>query len=93
VRGQLPRQWCAGVLSQERLDAETGGRPRSYFLGTDEQAQVVSMNGSLASQAATTIQKYNGLTGTLEEWVVPRKVPCPTCRDTLGAGEVVWRVA
>ena len=102
-------QWCAGVVSQERLDAETGGRPRSYFLGTDEQAQVVSMNGSLASQAASeilqlltgfapvgaepTIKKYNGLTGTLEEWAVSRKVPCPTCRDTLGAGEVIWRAA
>lgn len=102
-------QWCAGVLSQERLDAETGGRPRSYFLGTDGQAQVVSMNGSLASEAATevlrlltgfapvdgapTIKKYNGLAGTLEEWVVTRTLPCPTCRDTLGAGEVIWRVA
>jgi hypothetical protein len=102
-------QWCAGVLSQERLDAETGGRPRSYFVGTDGQAQVVSMNGSLASQAATevlqlltgfapvdaapTIKKYNGLTGTLEEWAVTRTQPCSICRDTLGAGEVVWQVA
>lgn len=67
------------------------------------------MLGSLASQAATevlqlltgfaplgtepTIKKYNGLTGTLEEWVVTRKVQCPTCRDTLGAGDVIWRAA
>ena len=87
----------------------TGGRPRSYFLETDDQAQVVSMNGSLASEAATevlrlltgfapvggapAIKKYNGLTGTLEEWAVTRTLPCPTCRDTLGAGEVIWRVA
>ncbi len=34
---------------------ETGGRPKSYFQGADKQAQVVSMNGLLASQAATEV--------------------------------------
>jgi len=43
--------------------------------------------------AEPTIKKYNSLTGTLEEWAVSRKVSCPTCRDTLGAGELIWRAA
>jgi molybdopterin/thiamine biosynthesis adenylyltransferase len=47
--------WCIGRLSKEKLDLETGGRPKSYFLGADKQAQVVSMNGVLASQAATEV--------------------------------------
>src|SRR5206468_2874819 len=47
--------WCIGRLSKEKLDLETGGRPKSYFQGADKQAQVVSMNGVLASQAATEI--------------------------------------
>jgi hypothetical protein len=47
--------WCIGRLSKEKLDLETGGRPKSYFKGADKQAQVVSMNGLLASQAASEV--------------------------------------
>lgn len=47
--------FCNGQLSQEKLDAETGGRPRSYFQGTDKQAQVVSFNGLLASAAVNEV--------------------------------------
>jgi molybdopterin/thiamine biosynthesis adenylyltransferase len=47
--------WCIGRLSKEKLDLETGGRPKSYFQGAEKQAQVVSMNGLLASQAATEV--------------------------------------
>lgn len=34
--------WCADFLSQVKLDAETGGRSRSYFDKGAAQAQVVS---------------------------------------------------
>lgn len=99
-------QWCVGALSQEKVDAETGGHPRSYYQGTDKQAQVVSMNGLLASAAVTevlqvitgfapvdeelSIKKYDGLRGTLSEWLV-HKGDCPRCELALGAGETVWK--
>lgn len=101
--------WCVGFLTQERLDAETGGRPRSYFEGSDGQAQVVSMNGLLASQAANEvlqlvagfapvtddwlIKKYDGLAGTLQDWTVKKSNGCPKCRASLGTGDLVWRAA
>ncbi len=100
-------QWCIGALSDEKLSLETGGRPRSYFEGTDKQAQVVSMNGLLASQAVTEVLqlltgfapvneemsfwKFDGLEGTLQRWGVKQKVDCRKCNATLGAGDVVWR--
>ncbi len=99
--------WCIGFLSEDKLAAETGGRPPSYFHGTDRQAQVVSMNGVLASQAvnevlqlltgfapvddAPVIKKFNGLEGTLETWVVKPRLGCPKCETALAAGDVVWR--
>lgn len=101
--------WCIDFLNQEKLDAETGCRPRSYFEGADGQAQVISMNGVLASAAVSevlqlitgfapvsdemTIKKFDGLSGTLQEWAVKPRVPCPACRGALGAGEVIWRVS
>jgi hypothetical protein len=101
--------WCLAFLNQERLDGETGGRPRSYFEGADGQAQVVSMNGLLASQAATevlqlitgfapivdeyVIKKYDGLAGTLQDWIVKPNPACPRCRADLSAGDLVWRSA
>lgn len=100
-------QRCIDFLNQEKLDAESGGRPRSYFEGADGQAQVISMNGVLASTAVSevlqlivgfaptsddlTIKKYDGLTGTVQEWIVKPKRPCNVCGDTLGAGDLVWR--
>ncbi len=47
--------WCAGRLSKNRLEAETGGRPRSYMRGKQTQAQVVSFNGALASMAVNEV--------------------------------------
>jgi molybdopterin/thiamine biosynthesis adenylyltransferase len=101
--------WCIGFLSDQKLAAETGGRPRSYFQGTDKQAQVVSMNGVLASQAVNEVlqlltgfapvdevlamKKFNGLDGTLENWIIRPKSDCPKCRASLGAGDVVWHQA
>lgn len=98
--------WCIGFLSNEKLANETGGRPRSYFQGTDKQAQVVSFNGVLASQAVNevlqlltgflppdlymSIKKFNGLEGTLEKWTVNKKVDCLRCQSALAAGDVTW---
>jgi hypothetical protein len=99
--------WCVGFLSQGKLDKEAGGRPRSYLQGTQAQAQVVSFNGLLASQAVSdvlqlltgfappdaedTIKKYDGIEGTLTKWVVKGNPRCTECRDTLGAGDLVWQ--
>jgi molybdopterin/thiamine biosynthesis adenylyltransferase len=56
--------WCIGHVSKEKLDLETGGRPKSYFQGASRQAQVVSMNGLLASAAATEVlQLLTGFRG------------------------------
>jgi molybdopterin/thiamine biosynthesis adenylyltransferase len=101
--------WCIGFLSDDKLAAETGGRPPSYFVGTEKQAQVVSMNGVLASQAVNevlqlltgfapvddtfVIRKFNGLEGTLEAWTVKPRPDCPKCAGALGAGDVVWQSA
>lgn len=99
--------WCCGCLTQDRLDAETAGRPRSYFEGTREQAQVVSLNGVLASQAVNevlqlvtgyaperadaTFLKYDGLEGTLNRWKVSGT--CEKCMREVGCGDPVWRRA
>jgi hypothetical protein len=98
--------WCSNFLTQARLDAETGGRPRSYFQGTEKQAQVVSMNGVLASQAMTDVLQlvtgfsalpedlsyrvYDG--GRLQDLVF-RRQECDHCRTVVCAGEPIWNVA
>jgi molybdopterin-synthase adenylyltransferase len=99
-------QWCIDALSDEKLSSETGGRSWSYFQGTDKQAQVVSMNGVLASQAVSEVlqlltafapidegldfKKFDGLEGTLQKWNVKQRINCPKCNAALGAGDVVW---
>lgn len=101
-------QWCFGFLSQERLDEETGGKPRTYFEGQEKQAQVISMNGILASQAMTevlqlvtgfagvtgdaVIKKYDGVRGTLEEVHIGQRM-CERCRSTIDAGDPLWVAA
>lgn len=47
--------WCSGFLSEEKLQAETDGKERSYFQGKKGEAQVVSLNGVVASQAVTEV--------------------------------------
>jgi hypothetical protein len=99
--------WCVGLLSQGKLDQETGGRPRSYLEGMQAQAQVVNFNGLLASQAVSevlqlltgfappdvedSIKKFDGIDGTLTKWVVKRNPNCSECQNTLGAGDLVWQ--
>src|SRR5256885_935437 len=97
-----PCMWCAGVLTKAGLDGETD--EHGYVRGGAD-AQVVSLNGVLASQAVTEV--LNLMTGFLStpsvlppaklvfdgRRVMPiqvvRKPDCTTCRS-LGSGDVVW---
>jgi molybdopterin-synthase adenylyltransferase len=99
--------WCIGLISKQKLDAETGGRPRSYLQGGAAQAQVVSLNGLLASQAVSealqlitgfapsdredSFKKFDGVEGTLTKWIVKRNAKCPECQNVLGAGDIIWQ--
>jgi hypothetical protein len=57
--------WCAGFLSKEKLDAELGGPNRNYFENREGEAQVVSLNGLVASQAVTEVlQLLTGFGGS-----------------------------
>lgn len=57
--------WCAGFLSKEKLDAELKGPNRSYFENRGGEAQVVSLNGLVASQAVTEVlQLLTGFGGS-----------------------------
>lgn len=47
--------WCAGFLSEEKLASELRGPTRSYFENREGEAQVVSLNGLVASQAVTEV--------------------------------------
>ncbi len=98
--------WCTDFLTQIRLDAETGGRERSYFREGGGAAQVVSLNGVLASQAVNEVLqlltgfaerspesqllKLNGIQGTLEKWKIERRDRCEHCQHDLAAGDVQW---
>jgi hypothetical protein len=101
--------WCLEYLTQAKLDGETGGRDRSYFQSRSGAAQVVSLNGVLASQAVNEVLqlltgfavrdpvsrmlKFNGVEGTLTRWRVNPNPTCPHCRDHLAAGDPEWQVA
>jgi ThiF family len=47
--------WCIGFLSPEKIEAEQNGPTRGYFEKNTQEAQVVSINGVLASQAVTEV--------------------------------------
>jgi len=47
--------WCSGFLSKEKLATELRGPDRSYFENREGEAQVVSLNGLVASQAVTEV--------------------------------------
>ena len=56
--------WCIGFLSEEKLAGETAGRGRSYFETKEGEAQVISFNGLVASQAVTEVlQLITGFRG------------------------------
>lgn len=57
--------WCAGFLSHVALKEELGGHERSYFQKKKGQAQVVSFNGVVASQAVCEVlQLLTGYRGS-----------------------------
>ncbi len=100
-----PCMWCAGVLTTATLAAE---RDENGYVRGGGEAQVVSLNGTLASQAVTEV--LNLLTGFQSpphalpptklvfdgRQVMPVEVAskpgCTTCRS-VGFGDVVWQGA
>ena len=109
--------WCCGFLSREKIKAEQNGPTRGYFEKNTQEAQVVSFNGLLASQAVTEVlqlltsfrgvglrnmdlrmpgtatvrgyKKFDGVTGSLQEWGGVRRPDCSHCERDLGAGDVI----
>lgn len=56
--------WCCGFLTRDKIDAEQNGPTRGYFEKNSQEAQVVSFNGVLASQAVTEVlQLLTGFRG------------------------------
>jgi hypothetical protein len=56
--------WCCGFLTREKIEAEQNGPTRGYFEKNIQEAQVVSFNGVLASQAVTEVlQLLTGFRG------------------------------
>jgi hypothetical protein len=110
--------WCCGFLTREKIDAEQNGPTRGYFEKNRQEAQVVSFNGVLGSQAVTEVlqmltgfrgvslrqsdlalegtstvrgyKKFDGVSGTLNEWGGVRRANCPHCANVLGVGDVVF---
>lgn len=57
--------WCCGFLSEEKLALELDGPNRSYFQNRKGEAQVVSFNGVVASQAVNEVlQLLTGFAGS-----------------------------
>jgi len=56
--------WCCGFLSDEKLALELNGPNRNYFANRSGEAQVVSLNGVVASQAVNEVlQLLTGFAG------------------------------
>src|SRR6266404_3134523 len=54
-----------GDITHEKLQAEQGGPTRGYFEKNQEEAQVISLNGLVASQAVNEVlQLLTGFSGT-----------------------------
>jgi hypothetical protein len=47
--------WCSGFLTDEKLTQEQNGPTRGYFEKNNQEAQVISFNGLVASQAVTEV--------------------------------------
>jgi len=72
----------------------------------DQDAYVLSFNGLLASQAVSevlqllvgyapsgsqrTYRRFDGMSGSMLECMVRRKVGCDLCNSVLAAGDLVW---
>src|SRR5579871_188262 len=110
--------WCSGFITDEKLKAEQQGPTRGYFEKNNDEAQVVSLNGVVSSQAVTEVlqlltgfggasvrtadtrvpgadvqrgyKKFDGVSGTLQEWGATRRKDCNHCRETLAAGDLIF---
>jgi hypothetical protein len=72
--------------------------------GDSREVLVAPFNGVLASTAACDVlqlilgfssaavvsRKYDGLTGAITEWEVPRRKDCPHCLGVVANGDPVW---
>jgi hypothetical protein len=113
--------WCCNFLSRQKIELEQNGPARSYFEKNKQEAQVVSFNGVLASQAVNEVlqlltgfggagineadlkipgesvfrgyKKFDGVTGTLQEWGGARRSACQHCEHALAAGDVIFTKA
>jgi len=57
--------WCCDFLSGQKIELEQSGPARSYFEKNKQEAQVVSFNGLLASQAVNEVlQLLTGYRGS-----------------------------
>ncbi len=97
--------WCAQFITTDRLSEEAGGRDPSY-MQSPQRAQVVSLNGVLASQAVNEVLhlltgyasrervpnalQYDGIKGTLSPVILERKADCKVCSYELGRGDPMW---
>lgn len=103
-----PCLWCMGLLSDEKLAAESGGRGAAYVEGGGE-AQVVSLNGVLASQAVNDVLDlltgfsghdhppdrlvFNGIERSIQGVTSMQNPACATCATALGRGTPTWTKA
>jgi molybdopterin-synthase adenylyltransferase len=97
--------WCAQFITQPKLKNEAEGRDPSY-MQSPQRAQVVSLNGVLASQAVNEVLhlitgyaprsmvpnalQYDGIQGTLSPVLLERKTDCSVCSNELGHGDPIW---
>jgi molybdopterin/thiamine biosynthesis adenylyltransferase len=100
-----PCMWCSGLVSRDKLLAEGGGLGPEYVAGAASPAQVVCLNGVVAS--AAVVELIQLLTGFMERSsekafltydflncrsysVLPRSnEPCPHARGELAMGDPV----
>lgn len=100
-----PCMFCTGLLSQEKIEIETGGRPE-YARGTRNPGQMMSFNGVVSSLAVIeAIQlvtgvligvnrprflQYDGMSSSLYSIDAERDPSCPVCSGELGMGDPKW---
>jgi len=67
--------WCCGFITHEKLQAEQRGPTRGYFEKNMAEAQVVSLNGLVSSQAVTEVLQlltgFSGRSTRVSELLVP----------------------
>ncbi len=97
-----PCMWCTGLLTTDKLAAESGGKGPEYVEGAASPAQVVSINGVVASMAVTEamqlvtgfiardqsdfLRTYDAVKGDLYSLRPPFRGSCPHASAELGLG-------